>query len=78
MDSVEQAIIATDLQGRIIYWNHQAEKLYGLGEGEAIGQNIIEATMSEISKAQGAEMAKSFLPIFPNRLCWMKKAKSSA
>ena len=29
LDAVGQAIIATDLQGKIIYWNRAAKELYG-------------------------------------------------
>src|SRR5215212_9871239 len=29
LDTVEQAVIATDLEGHITYWNHFAERLYG-------------------------------------------------
>ncbi len=38
LDSVEQAVIAMDLAGAIIYWNRFAEKLYGWTEAEAIGR----------------------------------------
>lgn len=39
LDSVEQAVIASDLEGVIFYWNHHAEKMYGYTKEEAIGQN---------------------------------------
>jgi PAS domain S-box-containing protein len=29
LDSLGQAVIATDLEGSIIYWNRAAEDLYG-------------------------------------------------
>ncbi len=29
LDVVGHAVIVTDLQGKIIYWNRAAEKLYG-------------------------------------------------
>src|SRR5690349_6331674 len=38
LDAVGQAMIATDLDGRIIYWNHAAEGLFGWTEAEMIGQ----------------------------------------
>lgn len=40
LDVVEQAVIATDLQRRVIYWNNFAEKLYGWSTGAAIGREI--------------------------------------
>jgi PAS domain S-box-containing protein len=46
-DAVGQAIIATDLQGRIIYWNRAAEELYGWSREEVMGRPIVEVTPSE-------------------------------
>jgi PAS domain S-box-containing protein len=47
LDAVGQAIIATDLQGRIIYWNRAAEELYGWSKEEVMGRPIVEVTPSE-------------------------------
>ena len=47
LDAVGQAIIATDLQGRIIYWNRAAEELYGWSTEEVMGRPIVEVTPSE-------------------------------
>ena len=44
LDCVEQAVVATDLQGRVTYWNRFAEKLYGWTAGEVLGRNIMELT----------------------------------
>ncbi len=40
LDSVDQAIIAVDLDRRIIFWNRFAENLYGWTSEEACGQII--------------------------------------
>jgi PAS domain S-box-containing protein len=56
LDTVEQAVIATDLEGRIIYWNHFAEKLYGWPAAEAVGRSILEVTPDESEGAQAAEI----------------------
>ena len=42
LDTVEQAVIATDLDGVITYWNHHAEKLYGWTAAETVTRNIVE------------------------------------
>jgi PAS domain S-box-containing protein len=42
LDAVEQAVIATDLQGTIFYWNRFAESLYGWPSEEAVGRKITE------------------------------------
>ncbi len=47
LDEVGQAIITTDSQGKVLYWNRAAERLYGWSAKEAIGRSIIEATPSE-------------------------------
>ncbi len=41
LEQVRNAIIATDLDGKIIYWNHYAEILYQWTAAEALGNNII-------------------------------------
>lgn len=50
--AVEQAVIATDLDGTITYWNRYAEKLYGWTEEETLGKNIARITVPEVSREQ--------------------------
>jgi PAS domain S-box-containing protein len=47
LDAVGQAIIATDLQGKIIYWDRAAKELYGWSTAEVMGRPIVEVTPSE-------------------------------
>jgi PAS domain S-box-containing protein len=47
LECVEQAVIATDLQGRVVYWNRFAERLYGWRAEEALGARITELTPAE-------------------------------
>jgi PAS domain S-box-containing protein len=56
LNSVGQAIIATDKNGKIIYWNHAAEQLYGWQEAEVIGRNIVAVTPAEASQEQAAKI----------------------
>jgi len=42
LDQVNNAVIATDLQGDIIYWNKFAEQLYQWTTEEVLGKNIWE------------------------------------
>ena len=44
LDSVGQAVIATDVGGIVIYWNSAAERLYGWTAQEAVGRSIVELT----------------------------------
>ena len=56
LDMVEQAIIATDLEGKIIYWNRFAEKLYGWQTSEALGHNVMEITPPDATKERAADI----------------------
>jgi diguanylate cyclase (GGDEF)-like protein/PAS domain S-box-containing protein len=44
LDAVGQAIIVTDMQRRVIYWNRAAEALYGWAADEVKGRTIPEST----------------------------------
>src|ERR671911_232503 len=47
LDAVGQAIIATNPQGRIVYWNRAAQELYGWSKEEVMGRPIVEVTPSQ-------------------------------
>lgn len=49
---VGNAVIATDLQGKVTYWNFAAQKLYGWSAAEALGRPIAELTPTEQSREQ--------------------------
>ena len=50
LDAVEQAVIATDIEGRIIYWNSFAERLYGWRSVEVMGRNVVDIIPSLTSQ----------------------------
>ena len=56
LDTVEQAVIATDLDGVITYWNRFAETLYGWSAEEIVGRNIIEITPAKASLKEASEI----------------------
>jgi len=56
LDTVEQAVIATDLDGRVIYWNSFAESLYGWSKSEAIGSSILAMTPAASVREQAEEI----------------------
>lgn len=59
LNTIQQSVIVTKLDGTIIFWNSFAEKLYGWEKENVIGVNIMEVTPTELSIERGEEiMAK--------------------
>jgi PAS domain S-box-containing protein len=56
LECVEQATIATDLQGRVTYWNRVAEQMYGWSTEEAMGRSILELTPAPETNAEATEI----------------------
>jgi PAS domain S-box-containing protein len=56
LDVVEQAMIATDMDGNIVYWNKFAENLYGWKAEEVIGRDIAEIVPSDVARDKAAEI----------------------
>ncbi|MBA3804191.1 MAG: PAS domain S-box protein [Acidobacteria bacterium] len=56
LDTVEQAVIATDLSGTIKYWNRFAESLYGWPAAEAVGRNVMDITPASTTQEQAAQI----------------------
>jgi PAS domain S-box-containing protein len=48
------AVIATQADGAILFWNRGAKRLYGWSEAEAIGRNVIALTPAVQSREQAA------------------------
>lgn len=51
-----QAVIATDAEGQIVYWNDRAEELYGHRAPEAMGHNVIDMTPTMMSRDEATEI----------------------
>lgn len=56
LDCVQQAVIATDLHGSVIYWSRYAEVLYGWKGEEAIGRNVLDLTPAAGAGEQPAQI----------------------
>jgi PAS domain S-box-containing protein len=56
---IGQSVIATDLQGNVIYWNNRAEETYGWSSAEAMGQSIVDLTPAEQTMEQASEIMKA-------------------
>ena len=59
LETVGQAIIATDVAGVITYWNRAAEELYGWAAVEAQGRNILSILPPEPFRARDVESLAS-------------------
>lgn len=56
LDAVDQAVIATDLHGTVLYWSRAAEDLYGWTVDEVLGRHILDITPSMLSHEQSQEL----------------------
>jgi PAS domain S-box-containing protein len=56
LNTVEQAVIATDLEGRVIFWNAFAEALYGWSVLEAMGSNVVDLVPAVDSRQKAEEI----------------------
>lgn len=59
INAVGEAVIATDMQGEIIFWNQAAERIYGWERDEVLGKDVVEVTPTEESSASAAEIVES-------------------
>ncbi|MBW4679473.1 MAG: PAS domain S-box protein [Microcoleus vaginatus WJT46-NPBG5] len=59
LNQVRNAVIATDLEGNIIYWNQFAQSLYQWTDEEAIGKPILDVTAPLNDKELCQEMFDS-------------------
>ncbi len=56
LDAVGEAVIATQLDGTVLYWNEAAERLYGWSASEVMGRTVDEITPADVSRAQAEEI----------------------
>jgi PAS domain S-box-containing protein len=47
LNAVGEALIALDIEGRVLYWNRAAEEMYGWSEQEAMGRRLREMVVPE-------------------------------
>jgi PAS domain S-box-containing protein len=58
LNAVQQAVVATDPEGVVIFWNKFAENLYGWTAEDAVGGSIEELTPSPFLRDHGAEIVE--------------------
>jgi PAS domain S-box-containing protein len=56
LNAVQQAVVATDPEGHVIFWNSFAEKLYGWTAAEAVGKQVLELKTSAFLRDHAHEI----------------------
>jgi PAS domain S-box-containing protein len=63
LDHIKYAVIATDTDGKITYWNRYAEILYQWSASEVRGKNIYEVTVPEETEQKAQEIIRQVLKL---------------
>jgi PAS domain S-box-containing protein len=58
---IGEAVVATDPDGIVTYWNASAERLFGYSSSEAVGRPALEMAVSEPSPEQLEEILASLM-----------------
>ena len=56
LEAVGQSVIATDLEGNVLYWNRAAEEIYGWSSEEALRRSLRDLMVSEESLEKAEEV----------------------
>ncbi len=52
LDTVQQAVIAADLKGKITYWNGYAEKIFGWSATEVLNKDVLDLIVPQVSRRE--------------------------
>jgi PAS domain S-box-containing protein len=47
LDQMEHVVFATDLEGKIVYWNRSAQEIFGLVSEEVLGKPLVDVVVTE-------------------------------
>ena len=61
LDTVQQAVIATDLSGKITYWNAYAEKIFGWSAAAVLNRIAMDLIVPEISRRDAENLRTKLL-----------------
>lgn len=59
LDAIPYAVVATDADGRIVWWNAAAEGLYGIPAEQALGRNVVNVLVGPDARDVAAEIMVS-------------------
>lgn len=59
LESLGQALIVTDADGRILLWNAGAEALYGWRTADVLGRDVTEVTVPHLSQGDAEEIMEA-------------------
>jgi PAS domain S-box-containing protein len=62
LDSLGEALIATDRKGHILYWNQYAARLYGYEANEVIGRCVYDLNVPGMSESQARGIMRQLAP----------------
>jgi len=60
LDQVQNAVIGTDPEGRIVYWNRAAEAVYQWTAAEVLGRSIVEVTVPSENRDIARQIMEGF------------------
>ncbi|HEX6248098.1 MAG TPA: PAS domain S-box protein [Nocardioidaceae bacterium] len=61
LDALCPAVIVTDLDGTVVYWNPAAEELFGWTAEEALGRNINDLTVPQMARDDADDLMRSLV-----------------
>jgi PAS domain S-box-containing protein len=67
------AIIATDFDGNVIFWNPAAERIYGWSAEEMVGHNVFERVASQPGQQTAIERTRLTLNEMRERESWTRE-----
>jgi two-component system, cell cycle sensor histidine kinase and response regulator CckA len=56
LEAVGEAVIATDQDGTILYWNAAAERIYGWDATEVLGEKVFDVTLPNLAAERAVEI----------------------
>lgn len=61
LDALKRAIVATDLEGRVIAWNRAAERMFGWTHDDALGRNLLDLLVDPVDRRTGTRAFRQAL-----------------